>query len=225
MEAVLPATDSLTNLSTRKTFHETVDTLLSKAKGSDEPISLAFIDIDNFMNINTQYGHVAGDDVLKKIAEMIKQTAGSDGIAVRYGGDEFGIIFPGVEREQAFLALEKMRAEASQLTFQVGEKSAKIDGISLSAGIACYPMDGRLKSELLRKADQALYRAKVTGRAKVRLAYDERMVPKTSHYTQTQLERLTKLAAERQFGEAELLREALDDLLAKYGVNEIERWV
>ena len=50
------------------------------------------------------------------------------------------------------------------------------------------------------------------------------MVSKTSHYTQTQLERLTKLAAERQFGEAELLREALDDLLGKYGVNEIERW-
>jgi len=225
METTLPVTDSLTGLLTRKTFHETIDTLLSKAKGSDEPISLAFIDIDNFMNINTEYGHVAGDDVLKKIADLIRQAAGTDGVAVRYGGDEFGIIFPAVEREQAFLALEKMRAEASQQVFQVGERGSKIDGISLCAGIACYPMDGRLKSELLRKADQALYRAKVTGRAKVRLAYDERMVPKTSHYTQTQLERLTKLAAERQFGEAELLREALDDLLAKYGVNEIERWV
>jgi diguanylate cyclase len=225
METTLPITDSLTGLLTRKAFYETLDTLLGKVKGSDEPISLAFIDIDNFMNINTEYGHAAGDDVLKKIAEMLKQVAGNDGIAVRYGGDEFGVIFPGVEREQAFLALEKMRNEASQLAFQIGEKGMKIDGISLCAGIACYPMDGRFKSELLRKAGQALYRAKVTGRAKVRLAYEERMVPKTSHYTQTQLERLTKLAAERQFGEAELLREALDDLLAKYGVNEIERWV
>jgi diguanylate cyclase len=221
----LPSTDSLTGLLSRKAFHETIDTILGKAKGSDEPISLAFIDIDNFMNINTEYGHIAGDDVLKGIAEMTKQAAGSEGIPVRYGGDEFMIIFPGIEREQAFLALEKMRAEASQATFQIGGKGASIDGVSLSAGIACYPMDGRLKSELLRKADQALYRAKVTGRAKVRLAYDERMVPKTSHYTQTQLERLTKLATERQAGEAELLREALDDLLAKYGVNEIERWV
>jgi diguanylate cyclase (GGDEF)-like protein len=220
----LPNTDSLTGLLSRKAFHETIDAILGKAKGSDEPISLAFIDIDNFMKINTEYGHIAGDDVLKEIAEMTKQAAGSDGIPVRYGGDEFMIIFPGIEREQAFLALEKLRAEASQATFQIGGKDASIDGVSLSAGIACYPMDGRLKSELLRKADQALYRAKITGRAKVRLAYDERMVPKTSHYTQTQLERLTKLAAERQAGEAELLREALDDLLAKYGVNEIERW-
>jgi predicted signal transduction protein with EAL and GGDEF domain len=82
-------------------------------------------------------------------------------------------------------------------------------------------MDGHLKSELLRKAAQALYRAKVTGRGKIRLAYDEKMVPKTSHYTQTQLERLTKLAGERQVGEAELLREALDDLLTKDGVDQI----
>ena len=220
----LTSTDELTGLLSRKAFHETIDTILGKAKGSDEPISLAFIDIDNFMKINNEYGHVAGDDVLKEIAEMIKQAAGSEGIPVRYGGDEFVIVFPGIEREQAFLAVEKMRAEASQTTFQVGGNGASINGISLCAGIACYPMDGRLKSELLRKADQALYRAKVTGRAKVRLAYDERMVPKTSHYTQTQLERLTKLATERQAGEAELLREALDDLLAKYGVNEIERW-
>lgn len=220
----LPGTDQLTGLLSRKAFHETIDVILGKAKGSDEPISLAFIDIDNFLKLNNDYGHAAGDEVLKKIAELIRQNAGNEGIPVRYGGDEFVVIFPGIEREQAFLAVEKLRTEASQTAFKFGENGAGVDGISLSAGISCYPMDGRLKSELLRKADQALYRAKVTGRAKVRLAYDERMVPKTSHYTQTQLERLTKLAAERQAGEAELLREALDDLLAKYGVNEIERW-
>jgi diguanylate cyclase (GGDEF)-like protein len=226
MSTPLPQqTDNLTGLLTRKAFHETLDALLAKAKGSDEPISLAFIDIDNFLKINNDYGHLGGDEVLKKMAEIIRQHAGSEGIPVRYGGDEFLVIFPGIEREQAFLAMEKLRAEASQLSFPVGGKGITLDGLSLSAGIACYPMDGRLKSELLRKADQALYRAKVAGGAKIRLAYDERMVPKTSHYTQTQLERLTKLAAERQAGEAELLREAVDDLLAKYGVNAIEHWI
>jgi len=134
------------------------------------------------------------------------------------------IIFPGIEREQAFLTLEKLRLACEQRKIKAGNDGDVIEGISISAGIACYPMDGRLKSELMRKSDQALYRAKLTGRSKVRLAYDERMLPKTSHYTQTQLERLSKLASERQAGEAELLREALDDLLAKYGVNEIERW-
>lgn len=219
-----PQTDELTDLLSRKAFHETFDTILEKAKGSENPISLAMIDIDNFMRVNDEYGHVAGDEVLKGVADLIRETVSEEAISVRYGGDEFVVIFPGMEREQAFLTLEKLRVDASTKVFAAG-KNGSIEGIALSGGIACYPMDGRLKSELMRKADQALYRAKVTGRGKIRLAYDEKMVPKTSHYTQTQLERLTKLAAERQVGEAELLREAVDDLLSKYGVNEIDRRV
>ncbi|MEI7848708.1 MAG: GGDEF domain-containing protein [Chloroflexota bacterium] len=216
--------DELTGLLTRKAFHETLDGILEKHKGVDAPLSLAFIDVDNFFNINEQYGHAGGDDVLKALADMIKLASGSAGLPSRYGGDEFVIIFPDLEREQAFLTIEKLRETVERTSIKLAKAGIEINGISISAGIACYPMDGRLKSELLRKADQALYRAKVTGRSKVRLAYDEKMLPKTSHYTQTQLERLTKLAAERQAGEAELMREALDDLLGKYGVNEIERW-
>lgn len=216
--------DELTGLLTRKAFHETLDALLEKHKGVDAPLSLAFIDIDKFFQINEQYGHTGGDNVLKALADLIIQESGSDGLPCRYGGDEFVIIFPDMEREQAFLSVEKMRAAAEQVTISTRADGPQLNGISISAGISCYPMDGRLKSELMRKADQALYRAKITGRSKVRLAYDEKMLPKTSHYTQTQLERLTKLAAERQAGEAELLREALDDLLGKFGVNEIERW-
>jgi len=215
-------TDDLTGLLTRKAFHERFDAILEKAIGSEGPIALAFIDIDNFLRINRDYNHAAGDAVLKGLAELIRQSCGENAIGVRYGGDEFVVIFPETEREQAFLTMEKMRIEASQKVFGL-ENGGSIEGIALSGGISCYPMDGRLKSELLRKADQALYRAKVTGRGKIRLAYDEKMVPKTSHYTQTQLERLSKLAGERQAGEAELLREAMDDLLAKYGVNKIER--
>jgi diguanylate cyclase (GGDEF)-like protein len=216
--------DELTGLLTRKAFHETLDGILEKHKGVESPLSLAFIDVDNFFNINEQYGHAGGDDVLKALADMIKLSSGSAGLPSRYGGDEFVIIFPEMEREQAFLTIEKLRETVEHTSIKLAKAGIEINGISISAGIACYPMDGRLKSELLRKADQALYRAKVTGRSKVRLAYDEKMLPKTSHYTQTQLERLTKLAAERQAGEAELMREALDDLLGKYGVNEIERW-
>ncbi len=217
-------TDQLTGLLTRSVFHEIFDGILEKAKGSDAPIALAFVDIDNFLHINQEYSHTLGDTVLKGLADLIRQTCGKDAIGVRYGGDEFAVIFPGVEREQAFLTLEKMRIEASQKKFSVDKNGETLDGIALSGGLSCYPMDGRLKSELMRKADQALYRAKETGRGKIRLAYDERMTPKTSHYTQTQLERLSKLAVERQVGEAELLREALDALLAKYGVNKIDRF-
>jgi diguanylate cyclase (GGDEF)-like protein len=208
-------------LLTRNAFHEMIDDLLEKAKGSDTTIALAFIDIDHFLRINNEYGHACGDEILTSIATLIRESCGEAAIPVRYGGDEFAVIFPGIEREQTFLTLEKLRLEAGQKVFSAGKSGKTIEGISISGGIACYPMDGRLKSELMRKADQALYRAKVSGRGKIRLAYDEKMVPKTSHYTQTQLERLTKLAGERQVGEAELLREALDDLLTKYGVDQI----
>lgn len=216
-------TDLLTGLMTRRAFNELFNEMLEKHKTGEAPLSLAFIDIDNFMQINDTFGHTAGDDVLVAVAAILREDAGAEASVCRYGGDEFAILFPGMEREQAFLLVERMRSLASERKFPVGSKSETIQGVSISAGIACAPIDGRLKSELMRKADQALYRAKATGRGKVRLAYDERMVPKTSHYTQTQLERLGKLAAERQAGEAELLREALDDLIAKYGVNAIER--
>ncbi|HWQ05550.1 MAG TPA: GGDEF domain-containing protein [Longilinea sp.] len=216
-------TDTLTGLLNRKSFNELFDEALGKHKASEAPLSLAFIDIDHFLQINETHGHPAGDAVLAAVAAILRQGAGEQAAVCRYGGDEFAILFPETERELAFLLVEKMRAAMAERPIATGQEAERIQGISISAGIACAPIDGRLKSELFRKADQALYRAKATGRAKVRLAYDERMVPKTSHYTQTQLERLSKLSAERQAGEAELLREALDDLIAKYGVNEIER--
>ncbi len=216
--------DDLTGLMMRKDFHETLDTLLEKARAIESPVSVAFVDIDNFMRINNDYGHSGGDDVLITLADLLRQHCGENAIPVRYGGDEFGIIFPDTEREQAFLLLENLRTVVHNTIITARKDGAEITDLHISAGLACFPVDGHLKSELLRKADQALYRAKVTGRNKIRLAQDEKMVPKTSHFTPTQLERLTELAAERQVGEAELLREAMDDLLVKYGVDEIERW-
>jgi len=153
--------------------------------------------------------------VLKAVAEILKQLG--DGVLIaRYGGDEFAILFPNIEREQAFLRLERVRAE-------VEGKSNFSDGIgtvdiclTISAGVAAFPIDGNDGNELMRKADGAMYRAKAGGRNKIALAYEERMAPKTSHFTLTQLERLAALAKEQDVGEAVLLREALDDLLVKY---------
>lgn len=112
------------------------------------------------------------------------------------------------------------RAVESQGNFKEGDTAYELQ-ITLSAGIASYPVDGRSEAELLRKADQAMYRAKEMGGNQVRLAYEERMVPKTSHYTQTQLERLSRLSEKEGVGEAVLLREALDNLLLKYRVTDI----
>ena len=215
--------DDLTGLFNRKSFLAELSAALSQSKLSthEVPFSVALIDIDQFYSLNERYGHVGGDNILEAFSQIVQDIAGEDAIPSRYGGDEFAIIFPNTEREQAFLRLEQIRVAALQNEV-VTAKGEHITGIPVSGGVASFPIDGRSENELLRKADQALYRAKVAGRNQVRLSYEERMVPKTSHYTQTQLERLSKLSEERSVSEADLLREAMDDLLTKYGVNSIE---
>lgn len=215
--------DELTGLLSRKGFKEKFSHALAGAKANSQeiPLAIALLDVDIFSKINEQYGHVTGDNLLVETAKVIRLNAGQDAIMGRYGGDEFVIVFPGEEREQAFLKMEQIRQELSHSELTAADGGI-IHGIYISAGVTCFPMDGRTENELLRKADHALYRAKASGRRQVRLAYEEKMVPKTTHYTQTQLERLSKLAEERKVSEADLLREAMDDFLTKYGVNDIE---
>jgi len=199
--------DDLTGLFSRRGFLERFGEALanSKANLQEIPLSLALLDVDHFFKVNEQYGHVTGDQVLVAVAEVIKTHTGTNALVGRYGGDEFVIVFPGEEREQAFLKMEKIRQELSQRELITGDKQT-IQGIFISGGVASFPMDGRTENELFRKADHALYRAKAGGRNQIRLAYEERMVPKTTHYTQTQLERLSKIAEERGVNEADLLR-------------------
>ncbi len=218
-----PQKDELTGLHTRRAFLDVFAKELDRAKSgkSEMPLSLAMIDIDSFMNINDEYGHAAGDNVLVGVADMIRACVGEMAVGGRIGGDEFAVLFPGIEREQAFLRIEHFRQETSRQEFKTPQGKV-IQGVPVSGGVASFPVDGRTGVELMRKADHALYRAKIAGRNQIRLAFEERMVPKTSHYTQTQLEQLAKLAAEHRVSEADLLREAMDDLLTKYFVDDIE---
>jgi diguanylate cyclase (GGDEF)-like protein len=213
-----PMTDPLTGLLKRQAFEEKFSTLLQTAAQDGEPISLAFLDIDYFMQINDNYGHATGDSVLKTLAKILVDQGGSEAIIARYGGDEFAILFRNTVRESALLILERIRAAVEDRSHFKGIQT----GVTITGGIASYPIDGGSESEILRMADQALYRAKSTGRNTIRLAYEEKMAPKTSHFTLTQLERLSNLAKKEGVGEAVLLREALDDLLIKYEVNKIE---
>jgi len=210
--------DQLTGLLNRTTFETEFEALMQAAIEDTQPLSLAFLDIDHFLQINEIYGHTGGDQVLMTTARIVQEQAGENAIIARYGGDEFALLFPHTEREQAFLILERIRAKV--------DAQEDFDDISthitITGGISAYPIDGSSEIEILRKADQALYRAKKTGRDTIRLAYEEKMAPKTAHFTLTQLERLSYLAKEEGLGEAVLLREALDDLLLKYGTNDIE---
>jgi diguanylate cyclase (GGDEF)-like protein len=214
--------DAFTGLLNRNSFHSELHSVLHTAQAKDQPAALALVDIDHFQAINEQFSHQCGDLVIQAISQTIQQGAGEQAVIARIGGDEFAILFPGKEREQALLKLEHIRQLVEGLHVAAPVDGGEVSGLTISAGVAAFSIDGRTESELTRKVHQALYRAKEGGRNMVRLAYEERMVPKTSHFPQTQLERLSKLAAEHQVGEAELLREALDDLLVKYGVNIIE---
>ena len=114
---------------------------------------------------------------------------------------------------------EQIRAQAEERLKEVVPGS---ETVTISGGVSAFPADAVDDTELIRMTDQALYRAKTTGRNKICIAQIEKMVVKTAHYPVTQLSRLSSLAKERSIGEATLLREALDDLLTKYKVSEVE---
>lgn len=212
-----PETDAMTGLLTRRTFDERYGKLFEKARIEGKPLSLAIFDIDDLMSVNDKFGHVAGDVAIKLVADKITELAGEGTVSGRIGGDEFAMLFPDTEREEAFLTLERIRADI--------EKEQELEvKVTVRGGLATYPVDGRSEREIMRKADQALYTSLVAGGNRISLARDERKVTKTTHYTPTQLERLEKLAEDIDVGEAELLREALDDLLGKYDVELRRRY-
>lgn len=176
------------------------------------PLIIAVFDFDNFKNINDSFGHAEGDRVLIECCRHIEAGLPEGCKMYRFGGDEFGIIFNcGMEKEEVFLLMESLR-KTLDITQPDGSKS------TISIGIAAAFEDATRVPELIRKSESALYRAKVGGRNKIALAKEEKMVPKTSHYTADQLSSLTKLSKAEGIGEAVLLREALDMLLKKYDI-------
>ncbi len=223
MNAQKPTLDTLTGLPRREVFFEDFAEAIAKAKENTQPVTIGLLDLDLFLKINDQFGHEAGDAVLVAIANIIQDETGDEAQAYRYGGDEFALLFTGTERELAFLTLERIRAAVEQReTFGEGKQAVNVNQ-TVSGGLASYPTDGNVEDELVRKAYQALYRAKRTGSNKVLLSIDERMVPKTTHFTETQLKRLAEIANDTEKSEAQLLREALDGLIFKYNVTDIER--
>ncbi|MEJ2758050.1 MAG: diguanylate cyclase [Anaerolineales bacterium] len=218
MNTPLLTMDELTGALSRESFEERFSAALLKAVQNNLALSLAVLDIDQFLLINENYGRQVGDAVLVETYKTLQKLAPENSLIFRYGGDEFYLLLPDTTREQALLLMERIRLVAA-------EKRSYLDdqfSVSLTVGIASYPIDGTAEDELQRKADQALYRAKKAGRSQVMLAYDEKMVPKTVHFTETQLERLSTLAEELAVTEARLLREALDDLINKYNVTTRE---
>lgn len=208
--------DDLTGLLNRKKFQLDVEKEISSAKDGESLFSLVLTDVDFFKKLNDNYGHAIGDDALIKLARHFEKAIGDQGRVYRYGGEEFVIILKNAEKEKAFLIMENVRTTfPGNIETTIKGKKTLVD-FTFSTGVATFSDDGMESREILRQADQALYRAKINGRNIVCLAKPEKMVTKTSYYTQSQLKRLSEHAKDQAVGEAVLLREALDDLLLKY---------
>lgn len=206
--------DRLTGLPGFEAFASRMGELLRRTRKGGHPFALGLFDLDGFGKINEAHGRKAGDQTIRELAKLLAEIEGAE--AFRYGGDAIGVLILGVEKEEAFLRLERARAAFGPELIAEGEHGSVKLAVSVSCGVAASPDDGEDRQDLLRKLQAALYRAKVSGPGKTCLAREEKMVTKTSHYTQGQLEGLTRLAKRLGKGEAVLLREGVDDLLRKY---------
>ncbi len=154
-------TDGLTGLVNHRTFQERFSTMLGRADRRTFAVSLLLTDIDHFKKVNDTYGHPTGDEVLRRVAVILKASARKIDIVARYGGEEFAIVLEGTDRAGALQLAERIRQEVAQQSFASPQGAFQV---TLSIGVAGYPEDARDKADIIARADQSLYAAKHGGR-------------------------------------------------------------
>jgi two-component system cell cycle response regulator len=159
-------TDPLTGLFNRRYMETHVGTLVERSAARGKSLSLLILDIDYFKSINDNYGHDAGDDVLREFAERLRASIRGIDLACRYGGEEFVVVMPDTDLGVATLVAERIRRRIAGEPFPI-EKGARAIEVTISVGIAARvgPQDNA--SQMLKRADEALYRAKRDGRNRV----------------------------------------------------------
>jgi diguanylate cyclase (GGDEF)-like protein len=164
----LSVTDDLTQLSNSRYLNLVLRREEKRSSRSGRPMSLLFIDMDGFKNVNTQHGHLAGSKALVEAAGVIRSCARETDIVARFGGDEFAVVLPDTGQEGAVFVAERIRDRLRAFKFLEG------DGLSLtltaSVGVATLPEVTSSAEELLRAADRAMYRVKDTGKNGIHLA-------------------------------------------------------
>jgi len=154
--------DGLTKLTNYQRFQEILDEEMYRAKRYKMPLALLMVDLDHFKKINDTFGHLAGDYVLREVAELLQKSMRKSDTTARYGGEEFAILLPETPQEGAFILAERLRDKLASMTFNYGEQTIFA---TMSIGIAEYsPKTDSSNADLIKKADRALYRAKESGR-------------------------------------------------------------
>jgi len=158
--------DELTGLYNRRFFNQVIRREVEHAKRFDQSFSLLMLDLDNFKNYNDMYGHQAGDKALTEVAQVLNQTARAIDHVVRYGGEEFVLVLPQSDKDQALLAGERHRQAVEMHPF-LGQEKLPSGNLTVTIGLATFPVDADDATELLQRADEALYQGKESGRNRV----------------------------------------------------------
>ena len=161
----LATTDGLTDLYNHRYFQEQMHMHIENAKRYDTEFSLIILDIDFFKKFNDTFGHQAGDAVLRQVAHTLRRNVRATDIVCRYGGEEMSIILPNTAKEEARLTAEKICERVASSKIRLNNEK---DGhVTISLGVATYPLDGKSASDIIDCADKRLYYAKNNGRNQV----------------------------------------------------------
>jgi diguanylate cyclase (GGDEF)-like protein len=153
--------DMLTELYNRRHFIEMADKEIARALRHRRPLALCIVDVDLFKPVNDRHGHIAGDEVLRQIASLVKQHVRSDDIAARIGGEEFAVMLPESDADVASQFAERLRRAVADASFAPGGEA---QSITVSIGISTLSDTRTSRPSLMAAADAALYRAKDGGR-------------------------------------------------------------
>jgi diguanylate cyclase (GGDEF)-like protein len=167
------ATDSLTGLYNRRLFDEYCDKELNRAKRYAQQLAVVILDLHKLKDVNDHRGHLQGDEVLQLAASTLRKTLRASDFSFRIGGDEFALLLPQTDPEQALTLCHRIR---SQYEEDLGPMQLEI-GVTLDFGIAVHPVDGDQKSTLMNLADQRLYQMKISGRAGSEIRQPESFPP------------------------------------------------
>lgn len=159
--------DGLTGVFNRRYFDGRLEEEAQRASRYSRNFALEMIDIDHFKKLNDTYGHGCGDEVLKQVAEIMKQNTRETDIVCRYGGEEFCIVLIELDEKRAYHHAERVREAVSSFIFSNGQTPLS-EKVTVSVGLAMFPQDARDHRQLVESADSALYAAKSGGRNQVK---------------------------------------------------------